>query len=494
MSRPTGWHVLDMGEDPTPGDPYRVRVLARSAGRMADDAADAHAAVRSLASDGAVLSWVGLAGDVFRGAIEDFPTQLAKLQDSYEQAAAALDSWASRLDDVQSTADRALEQGKQAQAEIDSLESMLAGARSQAASAAAASDRLADQGGSAPPPSPEQLRAATRSLDAAQDRVGSLSTSLSGAQSRLSAAKRMAEQARELKRSTARTVKQRLYDASDAGVQPKSRWEKFKEAAKRAWDITVKVATVVVAVLSVLALVMGGPLVWGVLFALSALLLADSLAKYARGEGSLFDVGLNMLGVIPGGRLLGAAGRLVGRSAQGARGLAAGSRALSAGRNALRGMTASVRQALRRGLPQLPRRMPRDAFGNRIPVPYDGQTVYRVFGTTEDGAGNLLPAGSRPFGESWTHLDPRTSRDFRVEAGLPDENPSRFYVEGVLRDPRAVSEVRPALPLDGNPGGWPEYLIREADRHVDVVRVGGVNETWTTRPGAWTPPPAGGAP
>lgn len=343
MTRPTGWHVLSMSEDPTPGDPFRVRVLARSAGQMAADAAAAHSAVRSLASDGAVLSWVGLAGDVFRGAIDDFPVQLGKLQDSYEQAADALGFWAGRLDEVQSTADRALEQGKQAQYEIDALSAQLASARSQVSSAAAASQRLGDQPPGVPPPSPEQVRAATRDLNAAQDRVGSLSSSLTGAQSRLDAATRMAEQARELRQSSARTVKHRLEAASDAGIAPKSRWEKFKEAASKAWDITVTLATVVVAVLSVLAIVMGGPLVWGILFALSAVLLADSLAKYARGEGSLFDVGLNMLGVIPGGRLLGAAGRLIGSSARGARAVSAVSRGLSAGRGALTRMTSALR-------------------------------------------------------------------------------------------------------------------------------------------------------
>lgn len=29
--------------------------------------------MRGLAGDGAVLAWIGSAGDVFRGALEDFP-------------------------------------------------------------------------------------------------------------------------------------------------------------------------------------------------------------------------------------------------------------------------------------------------------------------------------------------------------------------------------------------------------------------------------------
>ena len=221
--RPTGWDVLDLDSDPTPGDPWQIRSLVRSATAMAEDAAKAHSAVRSLASDGAVLAWVGLAGEVFQGAIDDFPVQLGKLRDSYDQAADALDLWASQLDGVQGTADRALEQGRQAQAEIDALSAQLATARSAASNAAAASDRLDDQPEGGQPPTPDQLRAATRNLQAAQGQVGALTSSLSGAQSQLDAAKRMARQARELRISTARTVKHKLHDASDAGIAPKSR-------------------------------------------------------------------------------------------------------------------------------------------------------------------------------------------------------------------------------------------------------------------------------
>ncbi|HEX5496051.1 MAG TPA: hypothetical protein VFX70_15895 [Mycobacteriales bacterium] len=123
-----------------------------------------------------------------------------------------------------------------------------------------------------------------------------------------------------------------------------------------------------------------------------------------------------------------------------------------------------------------------------IEAPYEGQTVYRVFGQNQDAAGHMMPSGSRIGGESWTPVDPTTSADFRWDAGLPDENPGRFYVQGVLRDPSAVSEVRPALPLDGNPGGWPEYVIHGADNSVEYVNVGGVNEPWTHGPGDWTPP------
>lgn len=98
MSRPHDWHVLDLPDDPTPGEPYGIRTLSRSADRVARDAQLAHSAVRALSHDGAVQSWVGAAGEVFRGALDDFPTQLSKLHASYDQAADALSGWAGTLD------------------------------------------------------------------------------------------------------------------------------------------------------------------------------------------------------------------------------------------------------------------------------------------------------------------------------------------------------------------------------------------------------------
>jgi hypothetical protein len=121
-----------------------------------------------------------------------------------------------------------------------------------------------------------------------------------------------------------------------------------------------------------------------------------------------------------------------------------------------------------------------------IAAPEEGMTVWRVAGEAQDGLGGL-ERGSRPFGESWTPRNPAESGDFRWDAGLPDENPGRFIVEGTLRNPESVYEVRPALELDGNPGGWPEYLIRDADQAVEVRGVSGVNEPWTRQPGDWAP-------
>ncbi len=127
------------------------------------------------------------------------------------------------------------------------------------------------------------------------------------------------------------------------------------------------------------------------------------------------------------------------------------------------------------------------AVGRAIPPPQEGMRVYRVWGQAEDAGGNLIPRGSRPWGESWTPVRPDLTPDFRQAAGLPDENPARFLSEGVLRKPENVTEVREALELHGNRGRWPEYLIDDSEQAVELSRVSGVNEPWTHRPGDWVP-------
>jgi hypothetical protein len=271
------------------------------------------------------------------------------------------------------------------------------------------------------------------------------------------------------------------------------------------------------------ALIIGGPLAW-VVFAAALVLLADAIMKYMNGEGSLWDVAWAALGAVPGTRGLTtlAALRNTFRTS-GA--LAAGAHVLGAGRTAVAQLAGAVRMlagnlrttlvvlrtnavlrvrsapALLRGL----RSMAQSDFGVfgtlrnlpgvlRIPLPAEGMQVSRIFGSQLDGNGLPLfkpgkdyAYGSTPTGASWTPSNPRTVGDFRVEAGLPDENPARYVVDGTLIDVSAVREVRLALPLDGNPGGLPEYLIHDAGDAVSITSVGGVNEPWTMQPGQFTP-------
>jgi hypothetical protein len=108
-----------------------------------------------------------------------------------------------------------------------------------------------------------------------------------------------------------------------------------------------------------------------------------------------------------------------------------------------------------------------------IEKPFEGQDVYRIYGRTED---LLEPrSGSLPFGESWTPVDPASMTNPRAELGLPDYNKGRFVIHGELEDPTAIKEIRPALAMDGNPGGGPEYVIEDPAHAIKVLEVKGVN-------------------
>ena len=107
--------------------------------------------------------------------------------------------------------------------------------------------------------------------------------------------------------------------------------------------------------------------------------------------------------------------------------------------------------------------LPENSAPKNFSAPVEGDKVFRVYGEKNN-----------PLGESYTPIDPRTVKNFRSEAGLPDVNTGRFVLEGRIKDPSDI-EVRPALPADGNPGGLPEYVIPDAKNKIIIERVSGAN-------------------
>ena len=112
------------------------------------------------------------------------------------------------------------------------------------------------------------------------------------------------------------------------------------------------------------------------------------------------------------------------------------------------------------------------AAATAVPKLKNGDTVYRVYG--EDSAST---------GASWTTTNPATVSDFRNYAGLPSggeskaNNSAQFVIEAIVEDASKCIESRYALPLDGNTGGAPEYIIPDAIESgaVKVINVFGIN-------------------
>ena len=98
MSRPTDYPDVFGFGDPTPGEPWRIREVARRWSDVADDAASAEGTLRGLLGDDAAVTWIGQAGDNFRTRSSDLPDQLGKVADSYRLASDAMHWWAGRLE------------------------------------------------------------------------------------------------------------------------------------------------------------------------------------------------------------------------------------------------------------------------------------------------------------------------------------------------------------------------------------------------------------
>ena len=94
----------------------------------------------------------------------------------------------------------------------------------------------------------------------------------------------------------------------------------------------------------------------------------------------------------------------------------------------------------------------------------EGTKVYRVWG-----------GKSGPWGESWTTVDPRTVKNLRSAAGLPDVNTGRFVSEGILKSTEGVTSRGSLVIKPGQQGGLPEVLIKDAEKKVILKRVSGVN-------------------
>ncbi|WP_332873165.1 WXG100 family type VII secretion target [Curtobacterium sp. YC1] len=307
MGRPSGWDVVDQGDDPVKGDPSTLRMMAREYQRISDAADDASTRLQSVQGSGWLTDWEGEAADVFVDAIEDTPSDLTKLVDSYELAATALSGWADTVDDTQYRADGALADAKDATGDLAAAQDRLADAQSTLSHYQSASKdlaKVADEypAGSDVPdgvevPSPAQLRAASDNASVAQGSVSSAQGDIAAAQSRIDAAKRLVADAKGDWEDAERRTATKIGEAADAGLGKQSTWDKI--FGSEAWETIVSIAKVVVAVGGIIVMIIGGPLAWIVLGA-ALLVLADTLYKMSKGTADGWDLAFALLDCIPG--------------------------------------------------------------------------------------------------------------------------------------------------------------------------------------------------
>ncbi|MEV0211076.1 DUF6531 domain-containing protein [Streptomyces sp. NPDC050788] len=439
-NRPRDWHVLDLDKDPTPGDPDRVRTLARTLHDFADDVSDALKIVKGMAEEDTALKWAGKSADVFKDEFSDVPKNLKKLKKSYEMCGDALAAYWPKLERAQALADRALAKGREAQHDLSSAKSRLSSADSWVTRAGREADKYKDDPtgskSGADKPDESKVRAATRDVQHAKSAHTKAQSDVNSAQDALSAAKKMAEDARKMREDAAREAKNKIDDASDAGIQNRSWWEDVGDWFEDNWDTIVTVCKVVVTVVGIVAMIIGGPILGAIVLVAALVVLADTLYKYSKGQASLWDVGFAALDCIPGMKGLTSLGKL-----------AKGARAL--GKTGLKGMALGVR-GLGKGARALGRQV-KKLITRGDPVDLaTGELVMSATDVALDGVFPLLlerhhrtrVRSGRLMGPSWTcTLDQRL---------LLDTDGVRLAVDDgmVLHYPIPDAEV-PVLPVEG---------------------------------------------
>lgn len=468
--RPADWHVLDLDRDPTPGDPDRVRQLARTLHDFADDVADALRLIKGMASENETLEWAGKTAEVFQDEFSDVPKNLKKLKKSYDLCGDALVDYWPKLERAQALADRALARGREAQADLSSAKSRLSSADSWVTRAAKESDKYKDDptgSKAAEPPDEAKVRAATRDAQHAKSAQSTAQSDVTSAQSALDAAKKMAEDARKMREEAAGEAKRKIDEASDAGIQNRSWWEDVGDWFVDNWDTIVAVCKIVVAVVGIVAMIIGGPILAAIVLIAALVVLADTLYKYSKGQASLWDVGLAALDCIPGMKGLTTLG-----------GLAKGMKVLGKG-----GLKAMGKGLGKKGL----RKEADEAVAHSKPTkgrckngdPIDMISGDMLMEETDVGLPGLLPVvlrrthlSSYPygrfFGPSWA-----STLDERLE--LDDEGAVFATEDGMLLFYPVPTPGTSVLPLEGprRPLDWdgaPGAPVRITDPDTGLTR------------------------
>ncbi|MGW5090159.1 polymorphic toxin type 28 domain-containing protein [Streptomyces coelicoflavus] len=338
--RPSDWHVLDLDKDPTPGDPQRVRTLAKTLHDFADDVSEALRLVKGMAGESTLAEWAGKSATVFKDEFSGVPKNLKKLEKSYGMCGDALADFWPKLERAQALADKALIKAREARDDLSAAQSKLSSADSWVTRASKEADKYKDDPtgskSDADKPDEAKVRAATRDVQHAKTAQTNAQSSVDSAQGALDAAKKMAADARKMRDDAAREAKNKIDEASDAGIQNRSWWEDVGDWFSDNWDNIVAVCKVVVAIVGIIAMVIGGPILGAIVLVAALVVLADTLYKYSKGQASLWDVGLAALDCIPGMKGLTTLGGL-------AKGLKGGMAAMKGIKGGLKGMGLAVR-------------------------------------------------------------------------------------------------------------------------------------------------------
>ncbi|MBS2552131.1 hypothetical protein KGQ19_35275 [Catenulispora sp. NL8] len=238
MARPTGWDILGLDGDPTPGVVESVQALAKQFGDFAHDVESAYRSLNSFGSDTAAMQWVGQTADAFKANYGPLPGRLQKLYTSYSEASDALSAYAPALQAAQSKADAALRQAQDADADLQ---------RATTSAGTAAADLKTAQQNHAANPDPKAVTDAQSAHDTAQ-------TNLNNAKARMAALTTQANQAHDDRIAAAKTCASAIGKAQSDGIHNKHWWEHLGQALADIGGEIADIANEIAPILDVIAL------------------------------------------------------------------------------------------------------------------------------------------------------------------------------------------------------------------------------------------------
>ncbi|MFW8745575.1 putative T7SS-secreted protein, partial [Mesorhizobium japonicum] len=208
---------------------------------------------------------------MFRSETARMPGELTKADDSYSMVAVALSGWAAAVEDAQAQADRGLALARDAHTDLLSAQSAYDHAHTSWSVAHAqqlTQQRLQKQYQDVPPPwgvtvpTDAQLRATTRTVLQARTSMDAAQSQIASATARLDAARRLVLEAKAARDDAERRTVAQISAATTHAVKPSSVWEAIQDSAE--WQAIVVIATVVLTIVSIVAFIVGGPIVWAI--------------------------------------------------------------------------------------------------------------------------------------------------------------------------------------------------------------------------------------
>ncbi|MER6996815.1 hypothetical protein [Streptomyces sp. NPDC000410] len=240
MARPPvgDWAVLDLTEDPTPGDTQVLTNLAGEYKKVFEEAESAFSVIARIESQ---ELGQGKSMEALKEVLKELPKQVGALRDSYEAAAKAVSDYVPRLEDHQRKAEMALNDGREARKALD-----------EALASQSAAEASISALESAPKPPDDDTEAKDRAANArreADSAASSANSAVDAAQADLDAAKRLAEDAKGLRETDAKTAATALGHAEDQAVKEKNFWDKL-------WDKIGSAFGIMSAILGVISFVL----------------------------------------------------------------------------------------------------------------------------------------------------------------------------------------------------------------------------------------------